>query len=348
MKTAVKEQSGVDRFADELVPYLIGVGAALAAAGLMLALLGKNVPQGFAILLTASFGSATNFGLLILKFIPLLLMSLGFSIPLIVRKFNVGVEGQFLLGAVGAVAVGLTFSNGLGIASVPVLLLASIAFGMFWAFIPAILLYRFKVNEIVSTILMNFISFYLVLWVATGPWRDQFAGHPETRQIPGAYFLPLLSSNPEVSVGLVIAAIIPFLAYYYIYKSVQGFELRSAGANARASYVFGVNSSFLAPFALVIGGGLAGLGGGLQVAGLQLRLVDGMQSNYGALSTIIALIAGGNPLGVIVSTLFISVIDVGGSAMNAIMGVPVEMVYVIEALLLLFILMANVYRRRRR
>jgi len=244
--------------------------------------------------------------------------------------------------------VSLTLTTMPSYAAVPLLLLSSMLFGAIWALVPAIMLYRFKVNEIVSTILMNFISFYLVLYVATGPWRDQFAGHPETMQIPNAYFLPLLSSSPQISVGLVIAIVVPFIAYYYVFRSVQGYELRASGSNARASYVFGINSSLLAPLALVIGGALAGLAGGLQVAGLQLRLVDGMQSNYGALSTIIALIAGGNPLGVIVSALFISVIDIGGSDMNAIMGVPVEMVYVIESLLLLFILTANVYRRRKR
>jgi simple sugar transport system permease protein len=340
--------TGADKFVDQLIPYMLGVAAALAAAGLMLALLGKSVPQGFGILLTASFGSSTNLGLLFLKFIPLLLMSLAFSIPFMVRKFNVGNEGQFLLGAIGAVAVSLTLTTMPSYAAVPLLLLSSMLFGAIWALVPAIMLYRFKVNEIVSTILMNFISFYLVLYVATGPWRDQFAGHPETMQIPNAYFLPLLSSSPQISVGLVIAIVVPFIAYYYVFRSVQGYELRASGSNARASYVFGINSSLLAPLALVIGGALAGLAGGLQVAGLQLRLVDGMQSNYGALSTIIALIAGGNPLGVIVSALFISVIDIGGSDMNAIMGVPVEMVYVIESLLLLFILTANVYRRRKR
>lgn len=340
--------SKVDEYVDKMVPYLIGLVAALSAAGLLLAVLGKNVLQGYATLLTASFGSTTNVGLLILKFIPLLMMSLAFSVPLIVRKFNVGNEGQFLLGAIGAVTVGLTFSDLPGAIGLPLLLLGSMLFGLAWAAIPALMLYKFKVNEIISTILMNFISFYLVLYVATGSWRDEFAGHPETRPIPGSFELPLLSANPQVSLGFIISIVLPLLAYYYVFKSVQGYELRAAGANDRAAYVFGINSKLLAPFAIMLGGALAGLAGGIEVAGLQFRLLEGMQSNYGALSIIVALIASGNPLGLFLSALFISMIEIGGSAMKATMGVPVETVYVIEALLLLFILMANVYRRRRR
>ncbi len=342
-----KDKKG-DKLAAQVATYLIGVAAALAAAGVMLGLLGKNVAEGYSLLLTASFGSATNLSLFTIKFVPLLLMSLAFAIPLTLKKYNVGNEGQFLLGAVGAVTVAFMLSSLPALAAIPLLLIASAAFGAFWALFPALMLYKFRVNEIVSTILMNFISFYLVLYVATGPWRDPFAGHPETQAIPSAFDLPVLLTNPAINLGLVIAVLAPLASYYYIFRSVQGFELRASGANERAALVFGVNSNLLAPMSLVIGGAIAGLAGGMEVAGLQLRLVDGMQSNYAALSIIIALIAYGNPLGVIVSAIFITVIELGGSAMNAVMGVPVELVYVIEALLLLFILMANVFERRRR
>lgn len=314
----------------------------------MLALLGQDVLQGVDLLLTAPFASSISLGLFFLKFIPLLLMALAFSVPFILGKFNVGTEGQFLLGAVGAVTAAFTFGSLPGYAAVPALVLFSMVFGIGWALIPAIMLYKFKVNEIVSTIMMNFIAIYLVLWVATGPWRDPFAGNPETLQIPGAYQLPLLSSSPQVSVGLVVALVIPFALYYYVFRTVQGYELRASGSNPRASAVFGINASLLAPLALVIGGAIAGLAGGFEVAGLQLRLIEGIQSDYGPLSLIVALIARGNPLGVIVTALFVSVIEIGGSAMNAVLGVPSEMVYVIEALLLLFILMADVIQRRRK
>lgn len=332
----------------QLTPYVIGVGAAIASAGLLLALLGKSVPQGLSLLLTSSFGSASDLGLFFLKFVPLLLMALAFAVPFILGKFNVGNEGQFLLGAVGAVTAAFTFSSYPGYVAIPMLIVFSLGFGIVWALVPALMLYRFKVNEIVSTIMMNFVAEYLVLWVATGPWRDVAAGAPETKQIPGAFQMPLLSSNPEVSLGLVVALFVPFILYYYVYRSVSGYELRAAGSNPRASSVFGINSRLLAPMALVIGGAIAGLAGGFEVAGLQLRLVQGMESDYGPLALIIALIAGGNPLGVTVTAIFISVIEIGGSAMNAVMGVPSELVYVIEALLLLFILMANVYKRRRK
>lgn len=336
------------KIANDAMPYAIGVIAAFLVAGLFLALMGQNVLEGYYTIFFTSFGSLTGISLTIFKFIPLLLMGLGFAIPLMTRKYNVGVEGQFLLGAIGAVTVVFVLGPLPAPILLPLVLICSIVFGALWALIPALMLYKFNVNEIISTILLNFISFLLVDYVATGPWRDTFAGHPMTLPIPSQATLPLLVRSPQVHIGFLIALALPFLAYFYIYRTVPGYELRAVGANPKASSVFGIKAQYVAPLSLVLGGMVSGLAGGFEVTGLYYRLVEGMHSNYGALAIIVALICKGNPIGVILASLFISIIEVGASGMQRTMGVPVELVFIVEALMLLFILMADVMRARRK
>lgn len=333
----------------EVAIYSTGIAAAFLVAGLFLAFLGHDAIKAFQTLLFTPFNSAMGVRLTVQKFIPLLLMGLGFAVPLMARKYNVGVEGQFLLGAIGAVTLAFTIGSLLPAPLlITLMVISSIVFGMVWAVIPAVLLYKFGVNEIISTILLNFISFYLVDFVATGPWRDSFAGHPMTLPIPEQGILPVIIRTPPLNVGVVIALIFPFLAFFYIYRTVSGYELRATGANSRASAVFGINAKYIGPLSLVLGGMLAGLAGGLEVTGLHHRLVGGMHSNYGALAILVALICRGNPIGVILTSLFISIVEIGADAMQRTMGVPVELVLIVQSMILLFVLLTDVIMGRKR
>ncbi|MEM2613555.1 MAG: ABC transporter permease, partial [Nitrososphaerota archaeon] len=307
----------------EIAFYSTGITVAFVVAGLSLILMGHDILKGYYTLFFTSFSSLSGISLTILKFIPLLLMSLGFAIPLMARKYNVGVEGQFLLGAIGAVTVAFSLSSLPGPILITLILTGGVIFGAAWALIPALMLYKFNVNEIISTILLNFISFYLVDYIATGPWRDVFAGHPMTLPIPDQGILPLIIQNPQINMGFILALLFPFLAYLYVYRTVRGYELRAVGANPRASMIFGINTNYIAPLSLIIGGMLSGLAGSIEVAGLHYRLIEGMHSNYGSLSILIALICKGNPIGVILTSFFISVIEIGASGMQRTMGVPV-------------------------
>ncbi len=328
--------------------YAIAIVAAFIVAGVLLLITGQNVLKGYETIFTTSFRTLEGFSLTVFKFIPLYLMGLGFSIPLAARKFNVGIEGQFLLGAIGATAVGIIFKDLPAAVLIPLVLIAAMLFGGLWALIPAGLLYSFKVNEIISTILLNFISFYLVDMVALGPWRDQFAGHPMTIPISENAHIPLLVTQPQIHAGSIISIVLGILAFVMVYKMVFGYELRAAGSNPSASSKFGIKVKWLGPLSLVIGGLMAGLAGGIEVAGLHFRLVEYMQSNYAPLAIIASLMAKGNPITLFFFVLFISVIEVGASAMQRTMGAPIEIVFMTEALMMLFIMLAEVIRHRRR
>ena len=332
----------------KVLPYLIAVIASFVAAGIFIALMGFNVFDAYSTILFTSFRTPNGFVQTLLKFVPLVLQALAFTIPLTAGKFNIGGEGQMIVGGIGATAAGIMFAGLPPILLIPVVIIAGVLAGAIWGFIPAILLYRFKINEILTTVLLNFVSFALIDYVCTGPWRDPAAGHPTTVPIGENGFLPLIVNNPPLHTGLLLALAVAASIYIYTSRTTGGYELIATGANPRAAGVFGIKVRRMFVFSLVLAGGVAGLSGALEVAGVQHRLIEGMQSNFLVLGLIIGLISKGNNLAVPFVAFFIAVLEVGASAMQRTLMIPVQMVFIVEALILLFVLLSDVVASRRK
>jgi ABC-type uncharacterized transport system permease subunit len=330
----------------QFVPDLLAVIASFIAAGIFIAAMGFNVFDAYQTILFTSFKSLNGFVQTLLKFVPLVLMALAFTVPLAAGKFNIGGEGQLIVGAIGATAVGIIFADLPGLLLLPLVIIAGVLFGAFWGAIPAWLLYRFGINEILTTVLMNFISFGVIDYVATEIWRDPFAGHPTTVPIGAGGELPVLISSPPLHSGILIALIVAALIYFYTDRTSAGYELIATGANPRASKVYGINVRQMFLMSLILGGALAGLAGALEVSGSHHRLIEGLQSNFLVLGIIIGLISRGNNMAVPFVAFFIAVLEVGASAMQRTMMIPGEMVFIVEALVLLFVLLSDVVRRR--
>ena len=333
------------RLLGQIGPYLAAVLAAFIVVGILLLLMGFNPLRAFQTILFTSFRTRNGFIQTWLKFIPLVFMALAFTIPAKGGKFNIGGEGQLIMGAVGAAIVGILLADAPGFILLPLVLLAGFIFGAFWAFIPAILLYRFNINEILSTVLLNFVSFSVIDYVATEIWPDPLAGHPTTTPIGAGGELPLLISSPPLHGGLLIALFVAAAVYIYTERTSAGYELVATGANPRAAAVFGINTRVLFLLALVLGGAMAGLGGAVEVAGVHHRLIEGLQSNFLALGIIIGLISKGNHAVLPFVALFIAILEVGASAMQRTLAIPVEMVFIVEALILIFVLLSDVVRK---
>lgn len=331
---------------NSIVSYTLAVVMALIASGIFIALMGYDVIKAFQTIFTVSFRTQNGLIQTLLKFIPLTLLALAFTVPLTTGKFNIGGEGQLLVGAIAATTVGILLPDLPKIILLPLVLLTGVVAGALWGLIPAWLLYRFRINEILTTVLLNFVSFALLNYVATEIFPDPAAGHPTTVPIGKGGWLPMLVSNPPLHSGLILMLIIAVVIYFYTNRTTGGFELVATGANPRAASVFGINVRLMFVLGLVIGGGLAGLAGGIEVAGVHHNLIEGMQSNFQSLGLIIGLISKGSSLAVPFVALFIAVLEVGASAMQRTMGIPVEVVYIVEALILLAVLMADVVRRK--
>lgn len=344
---AARPQSQGRALLARLGPYIIAVVGSFAAAGIFIAAMGFDVLRAYETILFTSFRSTNGFIQTLLKFVPLLLQALAFTVPLAAGKFNIGGEGQLIVGAVGATAVGIMMADLPAVVLLPMAIGAGILFGAFWAAIPAWLLYRFGINEILSTVLMNFVSFSVIDYVATEIWRDPAAGHPTTIAIGEGARLPLLVQSPRLHVGILLALLVAVAVYVFVERTAQGYEMTATGANPRAARVFGIPVKRMFALSLVLGGVLAGLSGAIEVTGQYYRLIEGLQSNFLLLGLIIGLIAKGNHVAVPFVAFFIAVLEVGASAMQRTLMIPGEMVYIVEALILLFILLSDVVSRRR-
>lgn len=329
----------------QVLPYLLAVFAAFIAAGIFLWLMGFNVLQAYQTILFTSFKSRNGFIQTLLKFIPLVLTALAFTIPMKASKFNIGSEGQLIFGAIGATATGIMFADLPALALIPLILFVGMICGALWALLPAWLLYRFNVSEILSTVLMNFISFSVLDYIATEVWRDPLAGHPTTIPISESGWLPLLVSSPPLHSGLLIVILVAVLVYIYTDYTSAGYELVATGANPKAAKVFGINTKILFLLALVLGGSMAGLAGAIEVAGKHHRLIEGMQSNFMALGIIIGLLSKGNHGVVPFVAFFIAMLEVGANAMQRTMAIPIEMVFIVEALILIFTLLSDTRKK---
>ena len=329
-------------------PYLIAVLAAFIVVGILLWILGYNPLKAYQTILFTSFRTPNGFIQTLLKWIPLTLTALAFTVPLSSGKFNIGAEGQMLVGAIGAAVVGILFKDLPPAVLLPLVILAGMLAGAFWGLIAAWLLYQFNINEILSTVLLNFISFALVDYVATGPLRDPAAGHPTTVAIGEGGFLPMLVENPPLHSGIILAIIVAVAVYFFTSKTTAGYELIVTGANPRASKVHGINIRKMFLFSLVIGAAIAGLAGVIEDAGTHHRLIEGLHSNFPTLGLIIGLMARGKNQAVPFVAFFIAILEVGGSAMQRTIMVPVQIVLIAEALILIFILLSDIIRRRQK
>jgi simple sugar transport system permease protein len=329
-------------------PYLLAVLTAFLVVGILLWALKFNPLKAYQTLLFTSFRTPNGFIQTLLKWIPLTLCALAFTVPLSSGKFNIGAEGQMLVGAIGAAAVGIIFKDLPAALLLPLVILAGILAGAFWGLIAAWLLYQFNINEILSTVLLNFISFALIDFVATGPWRDPAAGHPTTVPIGTGGFLPMLVKNPPLHSGLIIAVIVAAAVYFFTSKTTSGYELVVTGANPRASKVHGIDIRKMFLFSMIIGAAAAGLAGAIEVSGVHHRLIEGLHSNFATLGLIIGLMARGKNEAVPFVAFGISILEVGGSAMQRTIMVPVQIVLIAEALILIFILLADIIKRRQK
>ncbi|MBB3086526.1 ABC transporter permease [Geodermatophilus sabuli] len=334
------------RLLRNLVPYVLALVLAFLVSGVVMAVLGYDAVGAFTTILSTSFKTTFGFTETLTKWVTVVLLALAFTIPLAVGRFNIGGEGQLLVGGTAAAGVGIVYADLPAALLLPMVLLAGVLAGLVWAGIAALLMSRFGVNEILSTVLLNFVSFQVLDYAATEVWADPAAGVAATQTVGESAELPVLGGPPGVHAGILLAVAVSLASIVVTRRTAAGFELRAAGTNPRAAAINGIRVGRVAVVALVVGGALAGLAGAIEVSGVHGRAIEGMQANYLLLGIIVGLIARGNALWVPVVAFGISILEVGASSMQRTVGVPAEMVLIIEALILIFLLLSDVIAGR--
>jgi len=330
------------RFSSRLSGFFIALGAPFLLAAGVLAWLGYDPRAALAAMLRGTAGSWDAFlSVTLVRACPLLLTGLGVAVAFRAGVFNIGADGQFYLGAIAAAGLGTHAAN-LGLLGIPLLLLAAAFAGGAWAGVAALLRQRFRVPEVISTLMLNFIAELLVGYAVHGPLMEARGTYPQTDPVPVSARLPHLFPPSRLHAGVLLALLLAPLLWWLIRTTVFGYRLRVAGHNPIAARSAGrFDAGRIQSQAFLLSGALAGLAGGIEVLGLTYALYEKFSPGYGYTAIAVALLARLHPLAVIGSALFFGILEGGASAMQRESGIPAVLVYSVEALLILGVLLSE-------
>lgn len=311
---------------------LAPVGAALGALALCSAffvLAGHNPLRAALVLLKGALGSSDSFYEVLTRSVPLAIIGLGITVAFRANVYNIGADGQAILGAiVGVTAV--RAAGDLGIASVPWLLLASVIGGALFGGLAGWLRARFDANEIIVTIMLNYVAVQLLGWIVRGPLQETAAIFPRSDPLVASAVLPELIPGSLHS-GIVIAAALAVLLFFLLRRSVFGYQIDAVGENRAAAEYGGIAGGRIIVLAMVVSGGLCGLAGGIEVSGVFHRLEETVAPGAGMTGIAVALMARLNALAVPFAALIFGILTVGTAALQRQMGIPFPLLWIIEA-----------------
>lgn len=334
-----------------LVAPLVAIVAALAIAGILIALAGVNPLDAYRQLFVSAFGSRLSITETLTRATPLTLTGLAAAVAFRARLWNIGGEGQFYAGALAAAFLG---AHAFGLPA-PLHMVVMMAFGALAGLIlllgPLTLRIRFGVDEVVTTLLLNFIVLLFVSMMIEGPMKDPMAfGWPQSVPIARDFALPKLMAKSRVHIGLLIAIGLALVVWLIQAKARFGLEARAVGLNTKAARFAGIPVTRVLVLTALLSGGLAGLAGAIEVMGLKGYVTTDLSPGYGYSGIVVAMLAGLHPAGVVAAALFVASVFVGADGMSRALGIPSFIADVIVALSLLTMLVALLlvtYRVRR-
>jgi general nucleoside transport system permease protein len=345
----------VSRLIDALLPVFATL-AALVLGAVMLLFLKVNPIAAYKALWDGAFGSSNAFAETLVKATPLLLVALGICISFRGDVINIGGEGQMIVGAILATWVGLTFTGLPGWLTVTLAMLAGFFGGAVWGGIPGILKAYFRVNEILSTVMMNAIAVQLMNFLLRGPMIDPSQAEaaskiPQTARLLEAFRLPRLAPT-RLHLGALIAVLLAILVYILLWRTTLGYRIRAVGQNPHASRYAGIKVPRYIVLALLLSGAFAGLAGATQVFGVNYRMItDGSASGFtgsaGFNGIVAALFGQLHPIWSIPASILFGALLVGANSMQRMMQVPSAFVTALNGLVVVFVVSSEIWRRRR-
>jgi len=271
----------------------------------------------------------------LVKATPLIFTGVAVTFAFASGYYNIGAEGQLYAGAVAAAWVGATLTGLPAIAAVPLMLVLGFIAGMLWALIPALLKVKLKVDEVVTTLLMNSIIMYFISALLNGPWRDPETGWPKSPEFfEAARFVQLIPKS-RLHLGFIIALVVLLIVYFVLKRTPFGLQMRAVGASKAGAQFAGINVNRTMLIAALVSGGIAGLAGVSEIAGIHYHLISELSGGYGYTGIIVATLGGLNPIGAGIAALFIGLIDTGAQTVSRVLGVPVYLGDVVQSTLLL-------------
>jgi ABC-type uncharacterized transport system permease subunit len=328
-----------------LSPF-IALGLTVIAGGILFALLGKNPFEAlhsyFIVPISGLWDSDQVWQLhkLAIKAAPLILIAVGLAVCYQSNNWNIGAEGQLIMGAVAGSLIPILLPGFQTIVTLPLMLVAGMIGGALYAGIPALLKTRFNTNEILTSLMLVYVAQLFVDWLARGIFRD-----PNGNNFPGSIRFPPAARVPEIYTpqgdahwGVVIAVVVAVLVWIMMSRTLKGFEVRVLGGSPRAGRFAGFSAKGMVFFAFLLSGALAGLAGIIEVAGPTGQLREVVSPGYGFAAIIVAFLGRLNPLGIVAAGLILALTYLGGEEVQIAMGVSDKVARVFQGMLLFFVL----------
>ncbi len=340
---------------DSLMPVMATL-AALGVGAVMLLVLRVNPGEAYSALWEGAFGNTNAMAETLVKATPLLLVGLGICIAFRASVINIGGEGQMIVGGILATQIGLTFTDWPGWLGIIAAMLGGFLGGAIWGGIPGLLKAYFRVNEILSTVMMNAIAVQLMNYLLRGPMIDPAQAEkaskiPQTARLLEAFRFPRWAPT-RLHIGFLIAVFLAFLVYILLWRTTLGYRIRAVGQNPHASRYGGIRVRRRIVTALLLSGAFAGLAGAIQVYGVNYRMItDGSASGFtgsaGFNGIVAALFGQLHPLGTIPASIFFGALLVGANKMQRVVQIPSALITALNGLVVVFVVSSEIWRKQR-
>ncbi len=318
---------------------VLAVLATMIVGGILFALLGKNPFEAIRVIFIDPLFDPFSRSELLVKGSPLVLIAMGLALGFRAGVWNIGAEGQFIIGAITGGAVGLAFYGISGIWLLPLMAIAGALGGYLWAMIPAILKIKFNANEILVSLMLVYVATLFLSAMVSGPLRDPDGfNFPESRTFHDSATLPILLEGTRVHVGILVALFTVIVGYVLLERHVFGFHVKLTGSAPKAARFAGVDNNKIIATCLGISGALAGLAGMFEAAGPVGQLVPSLPVGYGFTAIIVAFLGRLHPLGILAAGLVMALTYIGGETAQFSLGLPAAAISVFQGMLLFFLL----------
>jgi len=319
---------------------LLAIALTLVTMSILVAVMGKNPLAALWVYFIEPLTDSYALQELVVKASPLVMIAVGLSLCYLANVWNIGAEGQFIIGAVcGSWLAVITNGTGAGPWVLPAMLVLGAAGGALYALIPALCKVRFGASEILTSLMLVYVADLLMDYLVRGPWRDpKGMNFPTTAEFDPVATMPTLVEGSRLHAGALIALIVVIGAAVLLGRTIKGFEIRVVGAAPKAARFAGFNANQLVLFTFAVSGALAGLAGIIEVAGPVGHLQPGISPGYGFTAIIVAFLGRLNPIGILVAGLFLALTFIGGEGAQISMKLPLDLTKVFQGILLFYVL----------
>lgn len=323
---------------------LIAVALMLIGGLILFSALGINPLEGFRIFFINPVSDLYGIAELFLKATPLMIIAVGLAVGFRANVWNIGAEGQFIMGGVAASAVALYFSETEGAQVLVMMVIAGSIGGMLWAAIPALLKTQFNTNEILVSLMLVYVAQLAVSWLVHGPMMDPYGfNFPQSPMFEDSALLPILVEDTRLNAAFLFALSALLVGYVFMYRSFLGFQMQVAGNASDAARYAGFSAKKMIWIGMLSGGAMAGLAGMTEVSGSMGQITEHVSQDYGFAAIIVAFVARLNPIGIIFASLLMALLYLGGEQGQQYLNLPPSISNVFQGMLLMFLLGSDVF-----